>query len=952
MDFTMFLPGDSDFVIEVLQSISAIMGTGYINTGAAFGAVLAIILAGFKQLATGSPISARTALISIIYFQAFFGTSQQVAVENMLTGETEIVNGIPTGVAVTGTVVTKVGWTLTELLEQGFSRPGMTQNGLFADLQTLRSVRMMPYLVPTAGLSDTMGEATVSMAQSWGSYYKSCVWPYVVQEDNAALKNQVRNNDSLVAALDKNYPNAMALVSLPGGPVSLNCSDAYDQLQTQFQGNFYFNYLQKNAVRFGMPEGSAAADVEANIEQSIDNLRGWSFGGSSNAQNLVLNTVLYDMIYRSYRDESVAAINDPWGTMLDDARRQRAAQWTGEAQLWTTVMPAAASFFIGLVYALTPLVAILLIMGDFGFKLAVKYLAVLVWVMMWPIVMSIVNLYGQVATTAEFQSIVAEAGSLTSLNALDQIDTMLIDKMALLDKLVAAAATIALFLATGSMYAMTQLTGAFASGDHVDEKKVAPDSYSSSATLQTNPIMTSDQTYGMREAGYDKVAGSMNFGSALSNSVSQTSASAQQATEQFNASLARQYSQAIQGSDQSSITDRISESWQSSDSEVEKLSMNAARSITQGMNLSDSQVSQAAAQIALGASGSIGFSALGSGITANASGGASRGAQLSTSMQETLQSNFQKQFGDGSELTAQIQNAAGFDLASGNTDSLSKVLGKDETESLAQTASYAESQTRQAQEARQLANSFGTTQSVSPLAIAQNLTNSHRAEYDQLKQMAAQEGTLESSYNRAQLFADEFGGEDKARAGFVVQGLFEKFRDTNDVDGMGQLLNTISPVVGRAAHETAGPDMSISTATKDTVNGAGLSGVSSAVTGDHAERGMQHEAFRDEIGDGRDWVEERHTTNTGAIAAQRHNREGDVGAMVDAQQDLIRSGYDDNKHVGMQAIASVASLDGGDLKGAGREIGERAMDMFDGEEGRSQNPAERRSARHGISSPD
>ena len=472
MDFTMFLPGDADFVIEVLQSVSAIMGSGYIGTGAAFGAVISIILAGFKHLATGSPISARTALITILYFQAFFGTSQQAAVENMLTGETEIVNGIPTGVAVTGTVVTKVGWTLTELLEQGFSRPGMTQNGLFADLQTLRAVRMMPYLVPTAGLSDMMGEETVSMSQSWGNYYKSCIWPYVVQEDNSDLKNRVRNNDSLVNALVSDYPNAMALITLPGGAVSLGCNDAYAQLKTNFEGNFYLTYLQNNAARFGLPDGSSPGEVQTRIEQSIDNLRGWAFGGSTNAQNLVLNTVLYDMIYRSYRDESVAAINDPWGTMLDDARRQRAAQWTGEAQLWTTVMPAAASFFIGLVYALTPLIAILLIMGDYGLKLAVKYLAVLVWVMMWPIVMSIVNLYGQVSTTTEFQSIIAEAGSLTSLNALDQIDTMLIDKMALLDKLVAAAATIALFLATGSMYAMTQLTGAFSSGDHIDEKKV------------------------------------------------------------------------------------------------------------------------------------------------------------------------------------------------------------------------------------------------------------------------------------------------------------------------------------------------------------------------------------------------------------------------------------------------------------------------------------------------
>ncbi|MFX4226460.1 MAG: conjugal transfer protein TraG N-terminal domain-containing protein [Porticoccaceae bacterium] len=130
MDFTMFLPGEMDFVLEVLQSVSAIMATGYLGTGAAFGGVLALIIAGIKQLSSGAAIGWRTALLTIGMFQAFFATTQQVAVENMLTGETEIVDGIPTGVAVTGTIVTKTGWALTELMEQGFSRPGMTTNGL------------------------------------------------------------------------------------------------------------------------------------------------------------------------------------------------------------------------------------------------------------------------------------------------------------------------------------------------------------------------------------------------------------------------------------------------------------------------------------------------------------------------------------------------------------------------------------------------------------------------------------------------------------------------------------------------------------------------------------------------------------------------------------------------------------------------------------------------------
>ena len=218
--------------------------------------------------------------------------------------------------------------------------------------------------------------------------------------------------------------------------------------------------------------------------------------------------------------------------------------------------------------------------------------------------------------------------------------------------------------------------------------------------------------------------------------------------------------------------------------------------------------------------------------------------------------------------------------------------------------------------------------------------------------MAAEEGTLENSYNRAGLYADEFGGEDKARAGFIVQGLFEKFRDSNDVDGMGQLLNTIGPVVGRAAHSTDGPDMSLSTATRDAVVGAGLSGVSNAVNEDHATRDLQHQALRDGLGDGKEWVEDRHATNTEILDVKRHNREPDVQSSYDSQQDRIKAGYEDEKHAGLQAVASVASLDGGDLKAAGKAIGDQASDLFADEEGSTQSPTDRRRARHGVGSPD
>ncbi|MFX4226459.1 MAG: conjugal transfer protein TraG N-terminal domain-containing protein [Porticoccaceae bacterium] len=732
----------------------------------------------------------------------------------------------------------------------------------------------------------------------------------------------------------------------------MTCEAAYAQLKARFEGVFYQEYLEANAVRFGLQEGASSAEIQNKIEGAIDNLRGWSFGGANNAKNLILNTVLYDMIYKSYREESVAALNDPWTTMMEDARRQRAAQWSGEAQLWTSVMPAAASFFIGMVYALTPLVAILIIMGDFGIKLVTKYIAVLLWVMMWPIVMSIVNLYGQVSTTTEFQALIAEAGSLTSLNALDQIDTMLIDKMALLDKLVAAAATIALFLATGSMYAMTQLTGAFSSSDHVDEKKVAPDTYSSSPTLQTAPMLNADSTNGMREYGFDNVVGTLNFGSALSNTAGNAASTAKQAQEQFGTQFSKAFTSAMQGSDQSSITDNIRESWQTSSSELETLSMNAARAITKGMDVTETQLSQAAAQIALGASGSAGFKGLGNGLTIEGSGNLTRGAQDGASLQQQMQANFRKEFGDGKQLSTQLQNAVSADLAHGKADTMTSVLGQTETENLSQSASYAESMSVQAQEARTLANTFGASQSVSPLAISQNLVTSHRAEYDQLKEMARQEGVYGDAEQRATQYTDQYGGEDKALAGSIVQGLFEKFRDTDDLDGMGQLLRAISPVVGRTAHSTEGPDMSVNSDTREAVLAENLHAVQGDVVADHAGRNAMHSAVREETGSGRDYVNERDAGNQETHGVRRYNQSIDEKAEVTAHERAIEKRYEVKQNPALQMAANVAGADIENIKNAATSVGDMAMDIFDDERDDSERKSvDRKSARHGIESP-
>ena len=223
--------------------------------------------------------------------------------------------------------------------------------------------------------------------------------------------------------------------------------------------------------------------------------------------------------------------------------------------------------------------------------------------------------------------------------------------------------------------------------------------------------------------------------------------------------------------------------------------------------------------------------------------------------------------------------------------------------------------------------------------------------------MAVQEGIYADAGDRATRYVDQYGGIEKARAGSIVQGLFEKFRDNNDMDGMQHLLATISPVIGRAEHSLQGPDMDVSQDVKQRVSAGNLAEVRDEVIDENQTRGMVHTAFRDELGEGKEYVKERNLGNLGSHDVQQHNRQIDASTAIEEQEQRITEGYQEKKHTGLQAAASVAGVGGSDFQNAARAVGDEAKSMLSGNEdvdgGASgeSGPGARAKARHGLRSP-
>ncbi|ENI5780677.1 conjugal transfer protein TraG N-terminal domain-containing protein, partial [Salmonella enterica] len=139
--------------------------------------------------------------------------------------------------------------------------------------------------------------------------------------------------------------------------------------------------------------------------------------------------------------------------MVNQAIQQRNTQWAAEQSMFMTVVRPMLTFFEGFIYAITPIIAFIIVMGSFGLQLAGKYVQTILWIQLWMPVLSIINLFVHTAASNEMSSL--SAGGLNSMYALSSTGDVLQHWIATGGMLAAATPVISLFIVTGSTYAFT-----------------------------------------------------------------------------------------------------------------------------------------------------------------------------------------------------------------------------------------------------------------------------------------------------------------------------------------------------------------------------------------------------------------------------------------------------------------------------------------------------------------
>lgn len=532
MDFAIYTLGDSGFMEQILIGVAMVTSVGTFTDAIQVGLLLGIILIFFQSMMMGAKeIQFSQILTGYIMYAILFVPTVSVSIEDAYTGEVRVVDNVPIGVGAAGGIISTVGYNLTNLFEQGYGPvvPYVTENRFAESLKILNDTRKQIASVPIyAAINDSISP-NADIRQSWENYIRECTLTSLDLRERSL-------NDIMGAEL----PEALRFDSdLYGTQIYLNdaegenltCSAAFSALTSATQSGASSSLTSEAVLK--------ALDIDNTYSGETGQM---ALGNSINALGVVstsgtqyLTAAILEPLYHRAAEGRYTDFQDyASATMVNQAIQQRNTQWAAEQSLFMTIAQPMMAFFEGLVYAITPIMAFLLVVGSFGLKLAGKYLQTLAWIQLWLPMMAIINLYIYSATQRQVGNV---ENPFTSIYALNTTGEILQNWIATGGMLVGATPLIALFVVTGSTYAFTSIAGRINGRDHIDETTQSKNLVDTGPVMKSMPSAEHNDLTGTVSAGASSLMGTVSFGNSLSSMMSSSSQKMAQSQESFSSML-------------------------------------------------------------------------------------------------------------------------------------------------------------------------------------------------------------------------------------------------------------------------------------------------------------------------------------------------------------------------------------------------------------------------------
>lgn len=715
MEFSIYSVGSATYLESILNAVAMISGSGSIESLAKVGLLIGTLFLGFQAVFKNQAIPFQQVGVALILYMALYGPTGRAVVEDVYDGTVVVVDNVPIGPLFVGSVVSNIGYKLTREMEQAFSTPAMTTYGFADPLTTLMKVRGATRNV--LAMPSVMGDTRAGgdFVRSWMTYIKECTL-VGVGRNVAAYGALMRSNNPVDAMrFESQVYGTEIFEGNTGVGTYYTCSEAHTRLKALSASTQSGIMDDVAKLAFQKPGKTVTGDdVTTRVD---DALRGLNLQ-VADARAFTMASVLLPIFERAPAQKALEDQQGAYAIMLSQAQAQQATQWAAEGSMFTRYVRPFLTFFEGLIYAITPMMAFLLVMGTFGMNLITKYITMLCWMMLWQPMLAIVNLYTNWYTGTVMEGLLATTSSTTDGNALSF--EMMKQMMPALDSAIGVAGlmassvpVISMFLVTGSAVAFTSMAQRLGGSDQINEKIVSPDVVTPSAGLQTTPYATDDFDKGLRKTGSENQRGSIAISQGLTQTEQSQRVQAEQSSEAFSkqlmSSYAKQYENAKGINQQAEIGRSLQTTFGLSQNADFQQQYQALRS--QGM--SENQIDAEIANRALGASISGGASKGPASANISASGSTSKASTDSVTQSVDSSNSSNKTAAIGETVRNAMDKTEGFRAAENFQQNERLSFSQSDQESLTRSAQKAISDQKAYTQTAAFSKSVGLNETIS-----------------------------------------------------------------------------------------------------------------------------------------------------------------------------------------------------------------------------------------------
>lgn len=524
--FEIFSVGDSAYLQAVLNAIAMISGTGDYRTAAAVGGIIGVIIIMLRALIQfdGRGIRYQDLLIAYVLWLILYAPSVQVSIEDAYTGSVVVVDNVPMGPAVVGSVMSNMGYRTTRLFEQAFGMPTMTGKGFADTLQTLTAVRknLLSRIDLGAANAPVAGS---DMETSFANYVKECTLTGV--DLNLKSIDAILRNADPLNAIRFDSDIYMTEVYVGGQPQTLTCTDAWTALGVIANGDFSAALQTKLQQILNVP---TAAEALPKIQDAFDALAG---AGVVDASQYMLMSAIMPMFEQGVIGRHEDGMHWTKASMIEQAIQQRNSQWAAEQTLFAKIVRPMMAFIEGLSYSIAPIMAFVVLFGSVGIHMNIGYFSMLLWIQLWMPILAVINLFINMSAAGKMAALTAANYNLPSMMGIYQMDMELQQWLSSGGMLAASTPAITLMLIYRGAVTATHFLGRMDGRDFVNEKIASPDVISPAPVLNAQPQHQYSPLSAVTQTGSEKVLPTFTAGKDMSAAVSSASSASEQATSSF-----------------------------------------------------------------------------------------------------------------------------------------------------------------------------------------------------------------------------------------------------------------------------------------------------------------------------------------------------------------------------------------------------------------------------------